>query len=146
MTEETIKQYFGVAALIYKSANHGPVILGVARRNDENQWGLVGGKIDKGETPEQAILREVKEETGLIIDRPVRIGTHLFDDGKESLIFACNWSGDPVSQPGEPKCQWLIPSDMMHGIFGRLNAKTFYEENLISKEEYEETGYNDIEF
>lgn len=28
-------------------------------------WGIPGGKFEKGETPEQAVFREVKEETGI---------------------------------------------------------------------------------
>ncbi len=43
----------------------------IARRRDDSlpdgdgKWELVGGKIEWDETPEQAIIREVKEETGL---------------------------------------------------------------------------------
>ncbi len=43
----------------------------IAKRNDpdleggHNKWELVGGKIEFGENPEDAIIREVKEESGL---------------------------------------------------------------------------------
>jgi len=41
--------------------------LTVSRRNSD-KWGLVGGKVDPGETALQAIVREVKEEVGLTLD------------------------------------------------------------------------------
>lgn len=34
------------------------------------RWGLPGGKIEKGETPEEAVIRETKEETGINIKSP----------------------------------------------------------------------------
>ena len=37
------------------------------RRGDTNMWGFPGGAIELGETPEMAVIREVKEETGLCL-------------------------------------------------------------------------------
>lgn len=34
----------------------------------ENTWGVPAGKLDKGESPRTAVLREVKEETGICLD------------------------------------------------------------------------------
>jgi len=39
-----------------------------ALRNHAGQWALPGGRIDGDETPEQAALRELAEEVGLVVD------------------------------------------------------------------------------
>lgn len=51
-----------VAALVEMD---GIVILARNRRWPENMFGLISGFLEKGETPEAAILREVQEELGL---------------------------------------------------------------------------------
>lgn len=43
-------------------------------RNHPGQWALPGGRIDHGETPEQAALREMHEEVGLDLDAGAIIG------------------------------------------------------------------------
>jgi 8-oxo-dGTP pyrophosphatase MutT (NUDIX family) len=52
--------------------NDGKVLM-IFRRE---HWDLPKGKIDDGETPEQAAIREVEEETGL---RQLELGPHLID-------------------------------------------------------------------
>lgn len=44
----------------------GEVLL--QRRGDFGKWGFPGGAVELGETPEQAAIREVKEETGLVVE------------------------------------------------------------------------------
>lgn len=65
-----------VTALIRNAA--GDLLL--QRRADTGAWELPGGAIDPGERPAQALVREVYEETGLVV-RPTRLvavlGGHL---------------------------------------------------------------------
>jgi len=43
-------------------------------RNHPGQWALPGGRLDAGETPEQAALREMHEEVGLDLDTSAILG------------------------------------------------------------------------
>ena len=43
-------------------------------RNHAGQYALPGGRIDEGETPEQAALRELREEVGLTLEPDAVLG------------------------------------------------------------------------
>lgn len=64
----------GVGALVFRyRVGRGPILL-VERGKPplEGQWSLPGGLVEAGEPLEQALCREILEETGLII-RPVKL-------------------------------------------------------------------------
>ena len=47
-----------------------------AHCSEPSKWGIPGGKLEKGETAHQAVLREIKEETGLHLPSEVKhLGT-----------------------------------------------------------------------
>lgn len=58
----------------------GEVLL--QRRGDFGKWGFPGGAVELGETPEQAAIREVKEETGLEVEIRGLIGIYTDCDMK----------------------------------------------------------------
>ena len=38
-------------------------------RSDVRMWGITGGRLDPGETPEACAVREIQEETGLLLEQ-----------------------------------------------------------------------------
>lgn len=77
----------------------GGIVL-IKRRNPPHGWALPGGFVDYGESVEEAITREVKEETGLDI-RLIR-QFHAYSDPKRdprqhtvSIVFIATASGRP---------------------------------------------------
>jgi 8-oxo-dGTP diphosphatase len=60
------------------------------------KWSLVGGKIDKKETPQQAVEREIQEETGLEIKKFTK--SFSIERHADSIehVFACRYEGEPT--------------------------------------------------
>jgi len=100
---------WGVGCIL---VNNDQILLG--RRTDNNLWGSPGGGVELGETPVAAIIREVKEETGLDISEfflePVG-QTYSLNEDKiwHSFIFVCSrFTGELSPQPGEvEELKWV---------------------------------------
>jgi len=71
---------------------HSRYVLLVKAR-DKSNWQLPGGRLEPGETPAQAVIREVKEETGLLARVGRLTGRYLREDGSVVRVYAVRVRG-----------------------------------------------------
>lgn len=80
-------------------------------------WEFPGGKLAAGETPEEALIRELKEELDIDVTRsclaPIAFASHAYQDFHLLMpLFACRvWRG--MARPIEgQELKWVFPVKM----------------------------------
>ena len=108
-----------VAAVVLVDAD-GRVLL--ARRPDGKSmaglWEFPGGKLDSGETPETALIRELREELGIDVAAsclaPFTFASHAYPDFHLLMpLYVCRkWSGIPLAREGQ-RLAWVRPARLV---------------------------------
>jgi 8-oxo-dGTP diphosphatase len=122
-----------------KKAHWIPVVAGFLRKGDlvlvgqrpethslAGQWEFPGGKIESGETPEEALARELSEE--LAIDATVGslklVCTHNYGDVNILILFyeILYWKGEPKTMH-HLALEWIKPEDLKVRAIPDANKK-----------------------
>jgi len=88
----------------------------VVHRPRYDDWSFPKGKLDPGETFEDAALREVHEETGLVCKLGAELASAKYEDNKGRPKVVRYWLMQVVDDPGfEPndevdELRWLSPA------------------------------------
>ena len=78
-------------------------------------WEFPGGKVEAGERPEQTLIRELKEELGIVVSEPclapLTFASHAYPDFHLLMpLYVCRrWEGIVQAQEGQ-RFAWVRPN------------------------------------
>ena len=80
-------------------------------------WEFPGGKVEEGERPEEALIRELKEELGINVEHsclaPLTFASHAYENFHLLMpLYVCRrWRGIPQALEGQ-ELKWVRAKDL----------------------------------
>ncbi|MGW8375498.1 NUDIX hydrolase [Streptomyces sp. ODS28] len=103
-------------------------------RNDRGEWELPGGRPERGESPEQCVRREIREETGWEVAAVRILDAWMYEPLPDAFVFVTTYGCRLVSGGARP-----VVSDehTMFGLFAEtevpeLNMPDGYKRSVLS--------------
>ncbi len=122
-----------------KRIPHYDIVVGLIRRDQKlliqrrpesgllgGLWEFPGGKIETGESGENALLREIKEETDLEVSIGEEIGTiqHAYTHFKITLTaWFCDWTKGQAQTHAASENRWVSMDELEEFAFPKANLK-----------------------
>ncbi len=106
-----------VACALIDSDNRVLLTKRPAHKTMPHFWEFPGGKVEDGETPEQALLRELNEELAIKTEKsclaPFAFSSHPYNKFHLLMpLFICRvWQGTPTPQEKQ-EMQWVQPNKL----------------------------------
>lgn len=133
--------YVAVKALVFYKEKFLIVKRSDAARGDHYYWELPGGRLEFGESPDDTLMRELLEETGLAAKPIHPIQTWSFFRGEDTQIvgitFLCKTNTNLVELSTEHEAYaWITPDDLnqydfipsvLHSL-EKLNINKIYDQ------------------
>lgn len=104
---------FAVSAGAVVTDANGRVLLLKHRFRPGSGWGMPGGFLEKGEQPEEALRRELREEIGLEVGQLKLLATRAHKGAKQvEIVFSCQAIGDTDALSFEiQEAVWFKPGE-----------------------------------
>ena len=92
----------GILVVALAFVRKGDAILMVRQGYGDRYWSLPGGTMEAGESVQEAVIREVREETGLEVDVTRLVGVYSKPaESALALTFACQVIGGTMQADNE---------------------------------------------
>jgi len=81
------------------------------------EWDLPGGHIQKGENEKEALIREIKEETGFT---PLHVPNWFLLTGHTRFFVIQDWGGDLQLSSEHQDYEWINPEEATNYSLGKI--------------------------